>query len=177
MNGKNAYIQDETGAILLYATDHGLVAGDTIKGKIAIKAYWYNGIPETVVLLGDACEIAHGDAPAPKEITIADLLANYDANLLRYVVIKDVTVTGSIADGDRNGEIAQGDNKIAVYAQINNGGLVLTEGDKGDLVTIPAYYKTNKQVYLWDNAWFTKKTPVGNSGEDLDDPTDVDPWK
>lgn len=177
VNGKNAYIQDETGAILLYATDHGLVAGDTIKGKIAIKAYWYNGIPETVVLLGDACEIAHGDAPAPKEITIADLLANYDANLLRYVVIKDVTVTGSIADGDRNGEIAQGDNKIAVYAQINNGGLVLTEGDKGDLVTIPAYYKTNKQVYLWDNAWFTKKTPVGNSGEDLDDPTDVDPWK
>ena len=177
VNGKNAYIQDETGAILLYATDHGLVAGDTIKGKIAIKAYWYNGIPETVVLLGDACEIAHGEAPAPKEITIADLLANYDANLLRYVVIKDVTVTGSIADGDRNGEIAQGDNKIAVYAQINNGGLVLTEGDKGDLVTIPAYYKTNKQVYLWDNAWFTKKTPVGNSGEDLDDPTDVDPWK
>ena len=177
VNGKNAYIQDETGAILLYATDHGLVAGDTIKGKIAIKAYWYNGIPETVVLLGDACEIAHGDAPAPKEITIAQLLDNYDANLLRYVVIKDVTVTGSIADGDRNGEIAQGDNKIAVYAQINNGGLVLTEGDKGDLVTIPAYYKTNKQVYLWDNAWFTKKTPVGNSGEDLDDPTDVDPWK
>lgn len=178
VNGKNAYIQDETGAILLYATDHGLVAGDTIKGKIAIKAYWYNGIPETVVLLGDACEIAHGDAPAPKEITIAQLLDNYDANLLRLIVLKDVVVTDGIADGDRNGTIAEGSGStIAVYAQINNGGLVLTAGDAGDFVTIPAYYKTNKQVYLWDNAWFTKKTPAGNSGEDLDDPTDVDPWK
>lgn len=178
VNGKNAYIQDETGAILLYATDHGLVAGDTIKGKIAIKAYWYNGIPETVVVLGDACEIAHGDAPAPKEITIAQLLDNYDANLLRLIVLKDVVVTDGIADGDRNGAIAEGSGStVAVYAQIKNGGLTLTEGDTGDLVTIPGYYNANKQVYLWDNAWFTKKTPVGNSGEDLDDPTDVDPWK
>lgn len=176
VNGKNAYIEDATGAILLYLTDHGLVAGDTIKGKVAIKAYWYNGIPETVVAFGEAAEIAHGDAPAPKEMTIAQLLANYDANLLRYIVIKDVKVTDGIADGDRNGAIAQADgNTIAVYAQINNGGLVLEEGAQGDFITIPAYYKANKQVYLWDNAWFTK-APQGSTGEDLGGSDDVNPW-
>ena len=176
VNGKNAYIEDATGAILLFLADHGLAAGDTIKGKIAIKAYWYNGIPETVVAFGDAAEIAHGDAPAPKEMTIAQLLANYDANLLRYIVIKDVKVTDGIADGDRNGAIAQADGStIAVYAQINNGGLVLEEGATGDFVTIPAYYKTNKQVYLWDNAWFTKAAQ-GSTGEDLGGSDDVNPW-
>ena len=175
VNGKNAYIQDATGAILLFLADHGLAAGDTIKGKIAIKAYWYNGIPETVVALGDAAEIAHGDAPAPKEMTIAQLLDNYDANLLRLVKFTDVTVTDGIADGDRNGAIAQDGATIAVYAQINNGGLVLEAGAKGDFVTIPAYYKTNKQVYLWDNAWFTK-APQGSTGEDLGGSDDVNPW-
>lgn len=175
VNGKNAYIQDATGAILLYLSDHGLVAGDTIKGKIAIKAYWYNGIPETVVALGDACEIAHGDAPAPKEMTIAQLLADYDANLLRLVKLTNVTVTDGIADGDRNGALEADGSTIAVYAQINNGGLVLTEGAKGDFVTIPAYYKTTKQVYLWDNAWFIKAA-VGSTGEDLGGSEDVNPW-
>ena len=175
VNGKNAYIQDETGAILLYLSDHGLVAGDTIKGKVAIKAYWFNGIPETVVALGDACEIAHGDAPAPKEMTIAQLLADYDANLLRLVKLTNVTVTDAIADGDRNGALEADGSTIAVYAQINNGGLVLTEGAKGDFVTIPAYYKTTKQVYLWDNAWFTKAAE-GSTGEDLGGSEDVNPW-
>ena len=109
-------------------------------------------------------------------MTIAQLLDNYDANLLRLVKFTDVTVTDGIADGDRNGTIAQADGStIAVYAQINNGGLVLEAGAKGDFVTIPAYYKTNKQVYLWDNAWFTK-APQGSTGEDLGGSDDVNPW-
>ena len=154
VNGNNAYIQDETGAILIYLKDHGFKAGDTIKGKLAVKAYWFNGIPE-MVGIGTEYEKGTGEAPAPKEITVADLLANYDANLLRLIVLKGVKVTDAIADGDRNGKIAQGESEIAVYAQIDKGGLELTEGATGDFVTIPAYYKTNKQVYLWENAWFT----------------------
>lgn len=155
VNGNNAYIQDATGAFLIYLKDHGLKPGDTIKGKLSLKAYWYNGIPETVAI-GTEYEKATGEAPDPKEVTIADLVANYDAYLLRLIVLKDVLVTGGIADGDRNGEVAQGDDKINVYAQLNNKGLVLTEGKKGDLVTIPGMYKTNKQVYFWQNDWFTE---------------------
>lgn len=154
VNGNNAYIQDETGAILLYKKDHGLEAGNTVSGKLAVKAYWYNGIPE-MVEIGSEFTKGSGSAPAPKALTVSELLANYDANLLRLIVLKGVTVTGGIADGDRNGEIEQGGSKINVYAQLNNKGLVLTEGETGDLVTIPGYYKETKQVYLWDNSWFT----------------------
>lgn len=176
VNGRNAYFEDATGAILLYLNDHGFVAGDTIKGKLSIKAYWYNGIPE-MVAIGSEYEKGSGAAVSPKPVTIAELLANYDAYLLRLVKISGVTVTDGIADGDRNGEIAQGDDKVAVYAQINNGGLLLTEGAYGDFVTIPAYYKTNKQVYLWDNAWFTAKDPsAGGSGVPDYDPITGFTW-
>ena len=174
VNGKNAYIQDETGAILLYLTDHGLTAGDAITGKLSIKAYWYNGIPE-MVAVGSEYEKTSGTAPSPKEITIADLLENYDANLLRLVKLSGVTVTDGIADGDRNGKIVQGGAEVAVYAQLSNKGLELAEGDTGDLVTIPGYYNTNKQVYLWDNDWFTKKeSPAVATGITIDG--DMSDW-
>ena len=159
VNGGTAYIEDATGAVILYKTDHGLVAGNTIKGKISGDCYWYNGAPE-ILGLGDAYEKGEGAAPAPKEITLAELNANYAANLIRFVTIKGVTVSDGIADGDRNGEITQGEAKLAVYAQINNGGLSLTAGSEGDITGIVGcYYKGDThtdQLLFWDNAWFNQ---------------------
>ena len=165
VNGNNAYIQDNSGAILIYLANHGFAIGDVISGKLAGKGYWFNGIPE-VTSIGTEFVKTAGAAPAPKEMTIKELLDNYDANLLRLVKLSGVTVTDAIADGDRNGEVTQGEDKVAVYAQLNNKGLVLTKDAYGDLVTIPAYYKTNKQVYLWDNAWFTPSIKIDGSFAD-----------
>ena len=165
VNGNNAYIQDNSGAILIYLANHGLAVGDVISGKLAGKGYWFNGIPEVTSIGTDFVKTA-GAAPAPKEMTIKELLDNYDANLLRLIKISGVTVSDAIADGDRNGEITQGEDKVAVYAQLKNKGLVLNEGAYGDIVTIPGYYTTTKQVYFWDNAWFTYMPKVdGNMSE------------
>lgn len=165
VNGNNAYIQDNSGAILIYLANHGLAVGDVISGKLAGKGYWFNGIPE-VTSIGTEFVKTAGAAPAPKEMTIKELLDNYDANLLRLIKISGVTVSDAIADGDRNGEITQGEDKVAVYAQLKNKGLVLNEGAYGDIVTIPGYYTTTKQVYFWDNAWFTYMPKVdGNMSE------------
>lgn len=168
MNGKNIYVEDATAAILLFMENPGLAPGVTIKGKFHVKGYWYNGIPELVSLDFLATpELGQADVPLTK-VTIAELLANYDKYLLRKCKISGVTVTDGIADGegngDRNGEVAQGDNKIAVYAQLKNQGLLLTAGDYGDLVCIPGMYKENKQVYFWQNDWFIPVTPPEGSG-------------
>lgn len=168
MNGQNIYVEDETAAILLYMDNPGLAPGVTIKGKFHVKGYWFNGIPELVSLDFLATpELGQADVPLTK-VTIAELLANYDKYLLRKCKISGVTVTDGIADGegngDRNGEVAQGDNKIAVYAQLKNQGLLLTAGDYGDLVCIPGMYKENKQVYFWQNDWFIPGTPPEGSG-------------
>lgn len=154
VNGKNAYLEDTTAGILLFLENHGLQAGLTLKGQLKVTGYWYNGIPELTAYSGTPT-VGQGTIPETP-LTIAELLANYDKYLLRRIKLSGVTVTDAIADGDRNGKISQGTDEIAVYAQINNGGLVLTEGAVGDLITIPGYYKTNKQVYFWQNDWFTK---------------------
>ena len=153
VNGKNAYMEDATGGILLYLDNHGLQAGVTIKGQLKVTGYWYNGIPELVSFSGNPT-LGQGAVPETS-LTIAQLLADYDKYLLRRIKLSGVTVTDAIADGDRNGKISQGTDEIAVYAQINNGGLVLAQGAVGDLITIPGYYKTTKQVYFWQNDWFT----------------------
>jgi hypothetical protein len=155
VNGGTAYIEDATGAVILFNNNHGLKAGDTVKGKISGDCYWYNGAPE-ILGLGEAYEKGEGAAPAPKEITIPDLLANYSANLIRFVVIKGVTVTDAIADGDRNGKVAVGSDEIAVYAQLKEQGLTLNKDAEGNLTAIVGCYNDNKQLLFWDNAWFEK---------------------
>ena len=155
VNGGTAYIEDATGAVILFNNNHGLKAGDTVKGKITGDCYWYNGAPE-ILGLGEAYEKGEGAAPAPKEITIPELLANYSANLIRFVVIKGVTVTDAIADGDRNGKVAVGSDEIAVYAQLKEQGLTLNKDAEGNLTAIVGCYNDNKQLLFWDNAWFEK---------------------
>ncbi|MBP5302932.1 MAG: hypothetical protein J6Y88_06790, partial [Bacteroidales bacterium] len=173
VNGRNAYIQDETGAILLYLDGHGLQPGDSILGEISVTACWFNGNPELTSLniLG---EKTGGDAPQPKVITLAELLANFDANHLRLVKLMDVTVTDGIADGDRNGKISQGADEIAVYAQLNNKGLLLNQGDTGSLVTIPGKYNEKQQLYFWQNDWFSKQEEPAASGIKIDG--DMSDW-
>ena len=154
-NKWNIYLEDETAGILLYLPENpGIQPGVTLKGKFTVKAYRYKGLPE-IVSLAYTENPTWGQAAVPcTEVTISELLANYDKYMLRKCKIVGVTVTDGIADGDRNGEIAQGDAKIAVYAQLNNQGLVLTKDAKGDLVCIPGIFNTTKQVYFWQNDWF-----------------------
>ena len=154
VNGKSIYIEDDSAALILFMENPGLAPGVTIKGKFHVKGYWYNGIPELVDFTAiDSTEMGYADVPLTS-VTLAELLADYDKYLLRKCRINNVSVTGGIADGDRNGEIAQGSDVIAVYAQLKDKGLVLTEGATGDLVCIPGMYKTNKQLLFWQNDWF-----------------------
>ena len=154
-NNWNIYLEDETAGILLYLPENpGIQPGVTLKGKFTVKAYRYKGLPE-IVSLSYTTAPTFGQTTVPcTEVTISELLANYDKYMLRKCKIVGVTVTDGIADGDRNGEIAQGDAKIAVYAQLNNQGLVLNKDAQGDLVCIPGIFNTTKQVYFWQNDWF-----------------------
>ena len=151
VNGKNAYLEDATGAILLYMENHGLQAGYTVKGKFTVKAYRYGGIPEIVAISGGQPSVGAGTAITPKDITLADLLANYDANLLRIVKISGVKVTKAFEN--KNAEISQGENTIVVRDQ--KGGLTLTANDEGDIIGIVGCYNTTKQLFFWQDDWFT----------------------
>ena len=168
VNGNNAYLEDASGAILLYLANHGLAAGDVISGKVSGKGYYFNGLPEITAIGTEYTKTAGGTIPET-EMTIAALMDNYAANMSRRIKIKGVTVTDAIADGDRNGAIKQGDASIAVYASLNNKGLVLAENATGDIIAFPTVYSKNGtttyQLSFWDNSQFTA-TGGGTGGGD-----------
>lgn len=155
VNGGNVYIEDKSGAILLYMKNSGLAAGDVISGKVAGTGYKYNALPE-ITALGTEFTKTAGEAPKPTEMTVANLLKNFNANLSRYIVVKEVTVTDALnGNSDRNGEISQGDSKIALRDQSKS--VVIAENAVGDLICFPVINNANKQLSVWETAHFTPK--------------------
>ena len=155
VNGSNVYIQDESGAILLYLSESGLKAGDVITGKVSGTGYLYKNLPE-ITSLGEEYEKTDGEAPKPTEMTLDALLKDYNKNLSRYIIVKGVTVTKGV-NGKSSGEISQGEGddakKIIARGQANS--VVLEEGAVGDLICFPCIFNSDKQLSVFETAHFT----------------------
>ncbi len=166
VNGKNAFIEDATGGILLYAADHGLVAGNKITGPVSGAATIYNGLPELTSMDYSGASVK-ADAEIPcTELTIAELLEDYTRYMSCRVLLKGVTVADGInLESDRNGVISQGDSQINLYSQ-DKTSIVVAANSVGDLICYPTVYKETKQVGIWQNDHFT----AGEGGETPDEP-------
>ena len=167
VNGSNTFLENENAAILLYG-NFGLSLCQTVEGRLFGAGYAYNNLPEVSELnlslakIG-AAPLNPAELPQPKEITLADLMAAWDANFGRLLKIKGLTVTDAIAatyevvdpdtgknvSGDRSGKVSDGTNTIAVYMQVK-AYLEMPEGSKFDLICIPTINKTTKQLGIWD---------------------------
>ena len=157
VNGGSAYIEDKTGAILLYKSGHGLTAGQKVSGSVSGVGYLYSALPELTSLEG--AETSEGGEIPCTEITLADLLDNYNANLSRRVLIKGVVVTDAIDGGDRDGKIEADGKSIAVRAQLKT--LKMPLG-KCDIICFPALYNKTKQLAFWEDAHCTYTEIAGS---------------
>ena len=173
VNGSNTFLESETSAILIYGSA-GLSVGQTVEGRVFGEGYAYNNLPEATVFNTslakvDKAPLDPAKLPQPKEITLASLLENWDANFGRLLVIKGLTVTDAIAatyevvdpetgkkvSGDRSGKLSDGTNTIAAYMQVKKY-LEMPEGQKFDVICIPTVNKTTKQLGIWDPAHVTE---------------------
>ncbi len=162
VNGKTVFIEDATGAIILYFSDHGLTAGQKITGKISGTCDMYNGVPQLLSIDYSAATVESGASIPCTTVTIANLLANYDRYVSCRVLIKGVEVTDGLnLEDDRDGEISQNGEKIALRSQ-DKYTVVVEAGQKGDLICYPTKYKENLQVGIWSNDDFV----AGEGGED-----------
>lgn len=157
VNGGSAYIEDKTGAILLYKSSHGLTAGQKVAGKVSGYGYLYSALPEITSLEG--AEISEGGKIPCTEITIADLLKDYNSYLSRRVLIKGVKVTDPIDGSDRDGKIEFGGNSIAVRAQLKTLNMPL---GTCDITCFPALFNKNKQLAFWEDAHCTYTEIAGS---------------
>lgn len=152
VNGSNAFLEDETGGILLYLKNHGLKAGDKINGSFSGTATVYNDLNElTAFNKGEGCTVSDGTAPAPKELTLAQLNKDFKKYISTLVLIKDVEFETDVNSSSKAGSLKTADGSIPVY---NKASFNVAKGSKGNLVCTPTVNKGTNQLNLWEPAHF-----------------------
>lgn len=163
--GQYAHLEDESGALMIYVSNHGLTAGQRIDGEVSGKIKIYNGVPEITQLNCSKATISSDGIIPETVMTISELLADYDANLSRRILIKGVTVTKGISSGttaNRTGTLTQSGNSLQMYGWYTTSPAVIETGLKGDIIVFPSYYKTTRQAAVYSSDQFTES----GSGED-----------
>ena len=160
---KSIYVQDETGAVLVYNADlytmlsgAGAVAGAAVQGEFTATATVYNGLPEITAAEVGASNITVTNKFPCLSLTIADLLADFDKYLNCKVKISDVDVNDGWSGSDKNGVIAQGETTIPLYVKTYNSSITVEvpTGAKGNFTGFVAYNKTTKQLTFWEDSGF-----------------------
>ena len=160
---KSIYVQDETGAVLVYNADlytmlsgAGAVAGAAVQGEFTATATVYNGLPEITAAEVGASNITVTNKFPCLSLTIADLLADFDKYLNCKVKISDVAVNDGWSGSDKNGVIAQGETTIPLYVKTYNSSITVEvpTGAKGNFTGFVAYNKTTKQLTFWEDSGF-----------------------
>ena len=160
---KSIYVQDETGAVLVYNADlytmlsgAGAVAGAAVQGEFTATATVFKGLPEITAAEVGASNITVTNKFPCLSLTIADLLADFDKYLNCKVKISDVAVNDGWSGSDKNGVIAQGETTIPLYVKTYNSSITVEvpTGAKGNFTGFVAYNNTTKQLTFWEDSGF-----------------------
>ena len=147
VNGKNVYVKDESGAMLLYLPANATwKAGDKLAGIEGVVDI-YNGLYEVKPSADQVAAVVAtaGEAPAPVELAVAPVAA--DVN--KYVILKNV----SVAAGEFTTSSATNLNLTIGEATVvlrNNFKLaqVFDADAKYNIVAAVAIYNTSMQLYF-----------------------------
>ena len=164
VNGSNAFIEDETAAILYYKSGHGLKVGDVLSGDFAGSGYSYYGVVEITSVTKNPT-ITAGTAPDPTVATLAQISENFDAYDSRWVKLENVTTGVALASGTRTSSVSQNGSTLPMYAKVKD--IELAAESYGDMLCIPCYNNTAQQIGFWEAAHFTAKN-VAVTGVTLD---------
>lgn len=154
VNGNNAFIEDETAAILYYKSGHGLKVGDVLSGDFAGSGYSYYGVVE-ITSVTTSPTVTSGEAPTPTTATLAQINEDFDAYDSRYVKLEDVTTGVALASGTRTSTVSQNGTSLPLYAKVKD--TELAAASFGDMICIPCYNNTTKQIGFWEASHFTAK--------------------
>lgn len=170
-NGSNTFIEDETGGLLVYDNSVTLKVGQVIDGRVWGKGYAYNNLPEaTAFNLQLATVTTPEDSKVePKAVTLAELNANFDYYINRYVKISDAKVETEIdakySEVKSNGKITDGTNTFALGIQSTGKFgedkiymyIQAAKDAKVDVVCIPSVFKSDKQLLIYEQKWVEVK--------------------
>lgn len=151
VNGTNAYLEDASGAVMLYHCAGDLLAGDKITGTASVTYTVYNNLPEvTVITLAEGYTLTHGNTVTPTVVTIAELNEDITNYISRYVKIENATVTSAFSN--RNSTIEQGGSSIVLRDQNNPGTLSTTANSIVTVTAHPSIYNSTNQIAVYEQS-------------------------
>ena len=147
VNGKNVWVKDATGSMLLYLPAAATwKAGDVLSGVAGVVDI-YNDLYEVKPSAAQvaAVIVTAGTAPAPEELTA---VATTDMN--KYVVLKGITTAADAAFAEgtaSNITFKIGEADIVIRNNFKNG-YSFTGGQKYDVVGVVTIYSKKPQIYF-----------------------------
>jgi len=170
-NGSNIFIEDENGGLFIYSSEVKLNVGQTVTGRVFGEGYAYYKLPEATVFnmaLATVTDAPKDKAklPKPTEVTLAELMGNWNKYFSRLVTIKGLSVTdpieatyevvdpdtGKKTSGDRSGTVSDGTNTIAAYVQVKEY-VLMESGKKYNVTCIPSVNNNTKQLGIWGGSF------------------------
>lgn len=144
VNGNYAYIQDASGAIVMYKSGHGLTAGQVLNGTATVTFQLRNSNPQITALSG--IEATDGTAPEPTEVA-ADAWNTPIATVLsQYFKVTGATLT---KDGNRY-YVQLGDENVQLYGQAGaNPVSVASLEPTYTIIGFPTLYNTTKELQIF----------------------------
>ena len=146
-NGKNVWVRDATGSMLLYLSANTTwKAGDVLSG-VAGTVDIYNDLYEVKPSAAQvaAVTVAAGEAPAPEELTA---VATTDMN--KYVILKGITTAADAAFAEgtaSNITFKVGEADIVIRNNFKNAYSFIGE-KKYDVVGVVTIYSKKPQIYF-----------------------------
>ena len=155
VNGNNAYLQDATGAILIYKSSHGLTAGNCYTGEISGKTMKYNNnLNEITAFDFSQATLTNKPDIAPQEVSMAVLSTNFAQYESMYIKVTEVTASAAVKIKDDKCTLTQ--NSTEYDSPVLRAAASLTKGITAGttypaIVVFPGYYNTTKQLNLWSD--------------------------
>lgn len=178
VNGNNAFIEDATGGALIYFASHGYSAGDCLNGDYQVVTTDYQGKFEITAMEPQAGAATTTAAIPLTTLTITQLNADFAAYESRRIKIEGVNVTDALTTSDRNGQISDGVNTVALYAGVASTVAVDLNANI-DIIGYPGFHNTDEQLTVWANEDITVnvKDPAGIAfTPESETITGDDPW-
>ena len=144
VNGNYAYIQDESGAVVMYKSGHGLTAGQVLNGTATVTLQIRNSNPQITALSG--IEATDGTAPEPTEVA-ADAWNTPIATVLsQYFKVTGATIT---KDGTKY-YVQLGDETVQLYGQGDARTIQVPDLDiTYTIIGFPTLYNTTKELQIF----------------------------
>ncbi len=170
VNGQTAYVQDETGGMMVYMSDHGLTAGQKLNGTTLVTYQIYNGQSEITAFDKSDLTITDGATITETEVTLADLLSDMAKYADMRVKITNATVKSAFSK--QSATIEQNSSTIVVYDKVNTTYENMVADYVVNVVGYPLAFVKNSTTTNEINVWSSDDvTLVKKPADHVDAPT------